>query len=216
MQKTFSTKWFVFYFIIFAFAIVAQNTLAIADQTQTQNTFRTQKLELVDSETGDIYCMWMKKGLWQQSKGTCDSETARRLFGQAAGWSEAGSENLSSLVVLQNLVLSIQSQIDEINEKIASQQGQIIVSAPQSIEHEVQEEIVVQETTSETLTETVSQSDQPIIQEEQLPVSEPIMPEETNSAFEEIIESAGASLLNAGRAFLKAITWPFSFIFNKQ
>jgi hypothetical protein len=46
------------------------NQLAV--QKSTTDVARIKMIEMVDSETGDVYCTWIKNGEWQKVKGSCD------------------------------------------------------------------------------------------------------------------------------------------------
>ena len=48
----------------------------IVAQKLNVKTARTQNLEMVDSETGEIYCAWIAGGEWQKAKGECGSVVA--------------------------------------------------------------------------------------------------------------------------------------------
>jgi len=39
----------------------------------TAETTRTERLEMIDSVTGEIYCTWIENGIWQKAKGDCAS-----------------------------------------------------------------------------------------------------------------------------------------------
>ncbi|MFH1968138.1 MAG: hypothetical protein ABIJ84_02025, partial [bacterium] len=47
-------------------------------QNATIITANIQKLEMVDSATGDIYCAWIANGEWQKVKGECGSAAAEK------------------------------------------------------------------------------------------------------------------------------------------
>ena len=43
----------------------------VITQKLTAKTARIEKIEMVDSATGDIYCTWIANGEWQKVKGEC-------------------------------------------------------------------------------------------------------------------------------------------------
>lgn len=49
------------------------NIKRLAVQRSETEVARIKKLELVDSETGELYCTWIKNGEWQKVKGECGS-----------------------------------------------------------------------------------------------------------------------------------------------
>jgi hypothetical protein len=61
-----------------AFVIGIKNILAtlginVGDKAGQIKTMRIEKMEMVDSATGDVYCTWIENGEWKKTQGECNS-----------------------------------------------------------------------------------------------------------------------------------------------
>ena len=54
-----------------AYTVMILKQEQLIAQKITARTARIEKIEMVDSETGDIYCTWVQNGEWQKIKGEC-------------------------------------------------------------------------------------------------------------------------------------------------
>lgn len=88
---------------------------------------RIKKIEMVDSETGDIYCSWIKNGEWQKAKGECGSvqvaitdttfeqeasEAVKQAANQAASQAATQAAEQAGQQVVQEVRNNIKNEIE--------------------------------------------------------------------------------------------------------
>jgi hypothetical protein len=201
------------YIIIFSILILL--TLVNVVFATEIGVTRIQKFEMVDSDTGNVYCTWMKNGQWQQVNGYCDSDAVQNMVGQAPGWSGQQGQQFSGSAPST----SLQSQIDALNKKITEQQKQITAlhSVPTPAPETTPEPAPVSEVAPAPETTpapeiTPTQEVAPVPEQEQ--VTQPAPVEQQPSAGD-TTQSAGASLLNAVGNFFNFIISPIINLFKK-
>jgi hypothetical protein len=67
--------------------------------TITTKKVKMEKMEMVDQETGEVYCMWLANGEWQKIKGDCElSTTAVAQIGEESSPTTAVEVNQQELI----------------------------------------------------------------------------------------------------------------------
>jgi hypothetical protein len=89
----------------------------------TVGVARVNKLEMVDSLSGDIYCTWMENGEWKKAKGECVVDMV-------------AINTASQSSVSNREVMSLQRQVDQLQEQNNQQDEQI-----QEVQEQVQEQV---------------------------------------------------------------------------
>jgi len=82
-------------------------------EKSTTQTARIQKLEMVDSSTGEVYCTWIEDGEWQKAKGDCASIKATSVVIETEQ-PPASAEEIKQAVkkeVKQELQTEIEGQV---------------------------------------------------------------------------------------------------------
>ena len=59
------------YFVVGIKNILAAFGINVGDKAGQIKTVRIERMEMVDSSTGDIYCTWIENGEWKKIKGAC-------------------------------------------------------------------------------------------------------------------------------------------------
>jgi len=158
-------------FVFYAYTVTATPS----EQGKNLDTARIQKMEMIDSETGNIYCVWMKNGQWQQVKALCDSDIAKNMFGQAPGWE--GQQDLQQLSLVGGSQSS-QSQYQKIYNQVKAQLEQEL---EQKIKEEVQSQLQNQQPVYVVPVQPEAQPEQP---QQELSAEEQASPEEQVSGSE--------------------------------
>ncbi len=122
---------------LFSLGVSVENGLTtiknLATNTFSAKTARIDKLEMVDSATGDIYCTWVENGDWKKAKGECGSVQV------AVAASELNQQ--SSDTVKQ----AAQVAATQAAQQAADQAGQQAVNqVKDQISHEVQSQVQAQ------------------------------------------------------------------------
>ena len=170
---------------LFSLGISVKNGVTSIKQLAVQKSdteiARIKKLELVDSESGDIYCTWIKDGEWQKTKGECGSvevaivdsqmeqqanETVQQAANQAA--SQAAEQ-----VVQQVTDQASQEAQAQIQEEVQAQiEEQVAAGISEQIATEVQEQVV-----QEVQAQLEAQQEADVDSKEQTPSEDSVKPE---------------------------------------
>lgn len=118
---------------LFSLGISAKNGLTtikeLATDRLTAKVARIEQLEMVDRDTGEVYCTWVGQGEWQKAKGECGSVqvavTDKQLEQQA---NEAVQQ-------------AVEIAANQAAELAADQAGQ---QAVQEVKNQIKEEVQVQ------------------------------------------------------------------------
>lgn len=122
-------------------------------------TARIEKLEMVDSATGDIYCTWLENGDWKKARGECGSTqvavAATELNQQAHEAVKQAAENAATQAASQAADQAGQQAVEEvktqIKEEVKSQvQDQVQNVVQDKVQAEVQNQLEAQQPSAET------------------------------------------------------------------
>ena len=122
---------------------VASITNLVTEKIATK-TARIEKLEMVDSATGDIYCTWVKDGEWQKVKGDCGSLAVANADIQP-------SEQEAVDRQIDDAVLQIQQVAQETQDAITQSANDAVSQVQQQIQEQV-EQVAPTPTPAPTLT----------------------------------------------------------------
>lgn len=103
---------------------------------------RISKFEMTDSKTGVVYCMWLKGGLWNQVKATCDSDVVLKMGGPSGQKDNLQTTQTSDL---NSDTKNLQSQIDDLKAQLLKQENVILdlqkkLNQDSSVDNSVKEE----------------------------------------------------------------------------
>lgn len=98
----------------------------LAVEKSTTDVARIKKMEMVDSDTGDIYCTWVKDGEWVKIKGDCGSLDAANVSAQPSPVDETAQQLAAAAQQAQQIVQNSQEQIAQsANDTVSQAQDQI-------------------------------------------------------------------------------------------
>jgi hypothetical protein len=223
---------------LFTLGISAKDGLVsianLAVKKSDTDVARIKKMEMVDANTGEIYCTWIANGEWVKTKGDCTSsdvvavsavimtpqpsvsQTPSETPEQSASAQEvieqAQQAASNALETVQNAQQAIQEQAQEVVQQAANSADKAAKDAIKEVKEEIKQEVkqeLQQEAqpaleTVETVDMTVEETVETPVAEEPEPVPEP-EPEPEVPSVGEIIQESAASLINAVIDFLKGI-----------
>jgi hypothetical protein len=157
-------------FVIGIKNILAALGLNVGDKSGQIKTVRIEKIEMVDSSTGEIYCTWIENGEWKKQKGACDAPIIPVDTG--GGPTPTATETPAEVLGCTNL------QATNYNSSANKDDGSCVMSeatpAP-VIESPAVEESAVEEPTP-AVEEAVPVIESPAV-EETAPAQEPVVEE---------------------------------------
>ena len=127
----------------------------------TIKTARIERLEMVDSKTGDIYCTWLADGDWQKAKGECTL-----ISGMPPEFPETFPSSPAEAI---DQIEEIQKSTERL-EDIADQATQVVNDAQSTVEEA--KEIV--EESQETIEKTAKKAAQEAAQETTAEIQEEV------------------------------------------
>ena len=160
-------------------------TLAV--EKSTTNVARINKMEMVDSSTGEIYCAWIKDGEWVKTKGECGSLAVVNAEVQPTLQQEAEQQ-------AQNLVQQAQQIVEQSQQAIEQSANEAVQEAAEKVEEKVDEKIEEKAKAPAAKTSEVLPSTSEVTE----PAAEP-------NPISEIIQESAAGLLNSIWDFITGI-----------
>ena len=102
--------------------------------TQVKPTFpQFSSFELKDVKSGDVYCVWIKLGLWYQVKAKCGSKTVTDMGGPSSFSNSVPVDTQSkSSTNLAGRVTSLETQIAAQQKEIDSLESQLNPTSQQN------------------------------------------------------------------------------------
>jgi hypothetical protein len=132
--------------VLFSMGISVKNGVAsmkeLVVQRSTADIARIKKMELVDSETGAIYCTWIKEGEWQKIKGECESVQVAVAETQLSQQTAEVIQQAADEAALQAAGLASQQAQNQITEQVSQEvQEQVNSEIKEQIEEAVKEQV---------------------------------------------------------------------------
>jgi len=158
----------------------------------TTDIVTIKQMQMVDSDTGDIYCTWIKNGEWVKVKGECGSLAVADVVAQPSPVEEVNQQ-------LQEAVQQVQQVVQESQEAITQSANDAVNQVQQAAEQAVEnqpEEVVP----SENLRLDSGDVGLPVA-----PPEEPQLEQVELPSAGELIQESASSLLNAMWKFINGV-----------
>jgi len=198
------------------------NIANLAVEKSTTKTARVEKLEMVDSATGEIYCTWVENGEWVKSKGECASVSTTTVVTQSSVSVDTVAQIVQQSQDTAEAAQQIAEQAQTVAQESATQAATEAATAAatgavQQVQDQIQEEVTQQlqeqveiENTfenapvlEEPVQETPIIEEIPVVEETTVPEEQPA--ESTLPSLGDLIQESTASLLNSAWEFAKEI-----------
>ncbi len=185
-------------------AVTVKNLVAEKFQAKTA---RIERLELVDSATGDVYCTFIENGDWKKVKGECDSVEAKVNNSVADQQINHGAQQAAQEAA-QQAAEQVQNQLQEqVQAEVQQQLAQQATPSPTA---------EISPSPTETPAETPAPSEEPadnsapaptesvsVAQENSVPEDHtPSLPEQAATQATEAIQNATSALYERMGQFL--------------
>jgi len=187
----------------------------LAVEKSTTDIARIKKMEMIDEDTGDIYCTWIKAGEWVKVKGECGSLAAADISAQPSAQEETVSQ-------LQNAAEQIQQVVQQSQEAITESANEAVLQVQQQIQKQIQQQQATSEqkqlqTEEKTAKKTDKEIKEEIKPEEKQKEAPPVI-EETPPSPEQPAQpeqpSAGDFIRNAAVGLLQSVWQSIKWVFQ--
>jgi len=166
----------------------------LAVQKSTTDVARIKMMEMVDSDTGDIYCTWIKGGEWQKTKGECGSIVAVPAITETPTPETPVSETPAQP--------SIEDIVQQVTEQVTQQQSEAVQQVVDQAAREASQQ------TAERIVQQIQQGEVPQIPEATPEATPEVTSEISPSAVESSVNAASEAIQNATSGLLNGV-WRF-------
>ncbi len=184
----------------------------LAVERSTTDIARIKKIEMIDQDTGEIYCTWIRNGEWVKVNGECSSISATVAASKPAEQMEGSVQQ--AVAQVQEAVEQAQEATKEAQEATIQAQ-EAAVAAEEAIEQPVESSEEPAEPIEQPAESEENASEEQNAEETVQETTEDAQEEseqETPSAGEIIQESAAGFMNSVWNSTKGAITMDFSFI----
>ena len=108
-------------------------------------------MQMVDSDTGDIYCTWIKDGEWVKVKGVCGSIDVANAQAQPSPIDQSAQQLQNAVTQVQQVVQQSQQTITQTADNAVSQVNQAAQQAQSSAQTPVETQNVAMPVTPTVL-----------------------------------------------------------------
>ena len=95
----------------------------------TTDTITIKQMQMVDSDTGDIYCTWIKDGEWVKVKGACGSIDVANAQAEPSQADQSAQRLQNAVTQVQQVVQQSQQTITQTADNAVSQVKQAVQQA---------------------------------------------------------------------------------------
>ena len=117
----------------------------------TTDTITIKQMQMVDSDTGDIYCTWIKDGEWVKVKGVCGSIDVANAQAQPSPIDQSAQQLQNAVTQVQQVVQQSQQTITQTADNAVSQVNQAAQQAQSSAQTPVETQNVAMPVTPTVL-----------------------------------------------------------------